>query len=93
MRYHIDTDKVVWRNLSGEAIILNLETGHYYSLNKTGTLIWSLLCENKDSEEIIDRVVGKYRISKEKAKEDMEALVALLENVNLLLPKKPVHNE
>ena len=93
MQYHIDPDKVVWRNINGEMIILNLDMGHYYGLNKTGALIWSLLCENKDSEEIIDRVVGKYSISREKAKEDVAALIMLLKNESLLLRKAPVHHE
>ena len=34
---------VVFRELDGEAVILNLETGLYFGLNEMGTRIWQRL--------------------------------------------------
>lgn len=37
--YRIDKDNVTHRILDGEAVILNLDSGDYYSLNEVGTKI------------------------------------------------------
>ena len=54
--YSINTHKVISENLEGETIIIHLETGCYYSLNKDGGVIWQTILENKpinsDTQEV-----------------------------------------
>ncbi len=53
MRLQINTPNIVHETFADdEAAIINLETGNYYSLNPTGTLIWSLIEQNTGIEEI-----------------------------------------
>jgi hypothetical protein len=44
--YTINTTKAVGEVLDGEAIIINLETGSYYSMNPSGSSIWEALSAN-----------------------------------------------
>jgi hypothetical protein len=41
--YAIDRANVVSDVIEGEAVIINLTTGTYYSLNETGSVLWGLL--------------------------------------------------
>ena len=41
--YRIDRNKAISETLDGETIIINLETGTYYSMNASGTTVWDAL--------------------------------------------------
>ena len=84
MKYHIDTDKAVWRNIDGEIVVLNLDSGHYYSLNKTGSVVWSILSESKPLQEAIERIVEKYNIPHKSAEEDVMSLLKMLQKEGLI---------
>lgn len=38
----IRSEQVTWKALEGESVLLNLETGVYFTLNETGTVAWEL---------------------------------------------------
>ncbi len=42
-------DEVIFRELDGEAVILNLDTGIYFGLDAVGTRIWRLIEERSRS--------------------------------------------
>jgi hypothetical protein len=48
MRYRINEPMVVNEVFDGEAIIINLDTGNYYSLLGTATYIWEALAAGHD---------------------------------------------
>lgn len=61
MHYEVNTENALWRVLDGEAVIISVETSHYYSLNKTGTFIWGLLAEGPMSrDDLVARVAESY---------------------------------
>ena len=84
MKYHIDPNKIVWRNIDGDVVILNLDSGVYYNLNKTGSLIWCLLDKQRSTEEIIERICERYRIAPEKASRDILAVIEDLKKESLI---------
>ena len=47
--YVANTDRVLWRVVDGEAVLVHKETSYYYSLNTTGTVIWELLSAEAQS--------------------------------------------
>jgi hypothetical protein len=86
-KYSINSDRVVWRDIEGEAVILNLDTGYYYNLNAIGSLIWRLLDEKKDISKIIETISKDYNISVNRAKKDLDSLISDLKKEKLLLVK------
>jgi len=46
-------------DLAGEATILNLANGMYYTLNPIGTRIWNLIQQPKTLREINERVIRR----------------------------------
>jgi hypothetical protein len=51
---------VVFRDLEGEAVILDLSSGTYFGLNHVGTRIWQLISEGSDEAGIVDTIVSEY---------------------------------
>ena len=45
--YSINTPKAISELLDGETIIIHLETGCYYSINKDGSTIWQTILDHK----------------------------------------------
>jgi len=82
--YRINSEKVVWRNIDGEAVILDLDSGYYYRLNPTGTAIWQMLEEYKKPEQIIKKLAQEYSLSEEKTEKDFFDLIADLKKDKLV---------
>ena len=85
MRWKIDKDKITYRIIDGEAVILNLDNGYYYSLNSVGTDIWKMIDEGKEHEAILGRLgQDYYQVEKKDLKKDMIALLDDLKKEKLI---------
>lgn len=42
-QFRINAPTVISETIDGEAIIINLDTGAYYSLRETGAAVWQLI--------------------------------------------------
>ncbi len=69
---------VVARDLAGEAMILDLETGTYFGLNEAGTRVWHMLEERATTEEIIAALLEEYDVEESRLRREVEDLVATL---------------
>ena len=74
-----------WRHVEGEAIILDLNTSVYYSLNDTGARIWERLGEGAPPEKIAEELSGEFEVKAEAAARDIEQIVARLLKESLLV--------
>ncbi|MDQ2868674.1 MAG: PqqD family protein [Verrucomicrobiota bacterium] len=55
-RYRINSPKVIHQIFDTEVVVVNLESGSYYSVEGSGIELWRLLSEGCASEEIIAAV-------------------------------------
>jgi hypothetical protein len=78
------SDDVVSRDLEGEAVILNLESGTYFGLDSVGTRIWLLLQENGSLRRAFEVVLREYEVSSEKLEGDILRLVEELRSKGLV---------
>ena len=90
-RFSTNSEEVVAKVIDGDAIIINLKTGIYYSMDNTGGLIWKLMEEGRSLEEIGKVIAANYEVSGEKALEDVKKLAAelLQEELVSLSEEKP----
>lgn len=65
-------------SVGGEAVILHLDDGIYYSLNAVGALVWSLLQEPRTQEELVTRVREEFDVGEERCRSDIEELLGAL---------------
>jgi len=84
-RLRPNEQEVAAKVIDGEAIIINLANGIYYSMDKVGGLIWDMLAAAHSLEEVITAILARYDVSREQAQADVERLAAELVQENLLL--------
>jgi len=77
-------EDVVSRELDGEAVILNLESGTYFGLDPVGTRIWSLLQKNASLREAFETLQQEYEVAPNRLEGDLLRLVKELHTNGLL---------
>ena len=75
MRVEILDADIVWRELDGEVVILNLATGYYYGLEGAGNDIWRLLIEHGSTDKVVEVLAEEYDVDTARLKGDVHALV------------------
>jgi Coenzyme PQQ synthesis protein D (PqqD) len=77
-------DDVLFQELQGEAVLLNLKSGVYFGLDPVGTRIWQLFAEHEVLSEVARAVVAEYDVAEDKCSEDLLKLVDDLEKQDLV---------
>jgi len=77
-------DDVVFRELDGEAVVLNLDTGIYFGLDAVGTRIWRLIEARKPLRIVLDTLIHEYEASPDRLQSDLLAFVERLNGKGLL---------
>ena len=72
---------------NGEAVLLNMDTTNYFSLNQTGTRIWSLMGDGHRLGEIAVQLAEKYDITPERAEQSVLNLAGELVEAGLASPE------
>ena len=62
-RLMVNAPAVVSEIIDGEAVIMNLDSGHYFSARGTGAAVWSLLDAGWPPESIARAVASRYKLS------------------------------
>lgn len=75
---------VTWRKTGDEAVILNLETSEYYSLNETGTFIWELVAAGKPDARIAEALADEYGLASDQAAKDLSDFLKDLSKLRIL---------
>jgi hypothetical protein len=73
----------VFRDLNGEAVILDLNAGTYFGLNEVGTRIWQLMAENGNLRAVFDALRTEYDATPDTLERDLLALVSSLVEARL----------
>jgi len=74
--------------LDKEAVLLNLENGVYYGLNRVGTAVWELLKEDQPLGAILTAVCDRYEVSEDVARADVAVLVTHLRDEGLIVERR-----
>lgn len=84
-RYKLNGDEIAAETIAGEAVILNLSSGVYYSLDGAGGLAWTLLERGHTPAEASARVADRYGADQAAVDADIDALLDALLEAGLLL--------
>jgi len=72
------SDDAVFREMDGESVLLNLETGMYFGLDEVGTRVWRLAADNGSLRDIRERLVEEYDADPAAIERDLLALAEAL---------------
>ncbi len=77
---------VVYRDLDGEAVILDLGSGTYFGLNHVGTRVWQLIGDGRDEALIVDVIASEYDADRATIAADVSRLLNDLRARRLIVP-------
>ena len=80
---------VIFRDLEGEAVLLDLASGRYFGLNQVGTRIWMLLAAGSTRAAIFEILAAEYDADPDQIARDAEALLAELAARGLVIAEPP----
>ena len=79
---------VLIQKMGDSYVAYDNETSTLHELNETGFLILSRIEKKKSKQEIIKKIVSKYKVSKNKAEGDYEEFVEVLKTKDLIVGRK-----
>jgi hypothetical protein len=65
----------LWKEIGDQVVILHFESGRYFSLNASGSLIWKAALDNLSIEQIIEQLRTEFDVDQETARQDAEQMV------------------
>ncbi|MEE8593297.1 MAG: PqqD family protein [Candidatus Bipolaricaulota bacterium] len=71
----LNKEDVAAKVLDGEAIMINLAQGTYYSLDEVGTLVWELIEREHTLGYIVEVITQRFEVPLETAEIDVQRLV------------------
>ena len=66
---------IVFREVDGEAVILNLETGLYFGLDQVGTRIWQLIHEHGSLQKVFETMRNEFDVGSDALERDLLGLM------------------
>jgi hypothetical protein len=71
-------EDVLFREVEGEAVLLNTASGKYFGLDEVGTRMWTLLAEHGQVEPAYRALLEEYDVAPEQLQQDLLDLVGKL---------------
>jgi hypothetical protein len=80
-------EKIIWKTVQEEAVLLDSRNGRYFGLNPVGCSFWQNVDGKRALGEIINLLIEEYNIDRNTLVSDIEELVQVLKNKELLFIK------
>ena len=85
--YQIQKGLII-QKLDKETVIFDAEESVLYTLNETAAEIFKMIKKGLKEEEIVEKMVKKYNVRKERVEKDVREIVGELEKRKILVLKK-----
>jgi hypothetical protein len=83
-RVPVKNEEIVWRNLDGEAVLLNPHTGKYFGMNAVGCSFWEKIDGHSTVAEIIDQLLEEYEVTRSVLEKDLHELIDAMLKKNII---------
>jgi len=77
-------DKVIYQDLSGECVLLNMANEKYYGLDDVGAKMWQVLAEDGNTATMLGKLQTYYAVDAATLQHDLAELIAKLQNEGLV---------
>ena len=75
---------VLFQEVSGETVLLDLESERSFGLDEVGTRIWALIGEGARVGTVVDTLLQEYEVERERLESDVEELLSKLSEAGLI---------
>ena len=89
----INQSTVIYEVFDSEVVIINLTTGSYYSLDKSGGEIWRLLTQPTTEATIVQDISSRYEGDRVGIEQAVRQFLNELQQNSLIVPTDPSETE
>ena len=82
-------DDVLFHEVNGEMVFLDVPTGNYFSLNEIGTRIWKGISEGESPDEIVRRLLAEYDVDETQIRSDYDDMLVTMKEEGLIAENEP----
>jgi len=75
---------VLFQEVGGETVLLDLESERYFGLDAVGTRIWALIGEGAPVGAMVDTLLQEYEVERATLESDVEELILRLSEAGLV---------
>lgn len=75
---------VLFRELSGEAVLLDLSSERYFGLDEVGTRIWQLLSERGRTDAVLEAMLEEYSVGEAQLRQELTNFLNELADAGLI---------
>lgn len=75
---------VMFRELAGEAVLLNLHNEMYYGLDEVGTRMWQLLTTSDSVQAAMDTMLEEFEVTPETLEQDVAKMIKDMQEQGLI---------
>jgi hypothetical protein len=68
-------DEYLWKEVKGRVVVLHFDSGKYFSLNSTGSLIWKSVLDGRPMNAIVDQICSEYSTDRGVAEADTKEMI------------------
>ncbi len=80
----IPSPEVISQEVSGETVLLDLQSENYFGLDEVGTRIWQLIKQTNDLQAIFETLLAEYDVSEERLRQDLDTLLGEISGLGLI---------
>lgn len=84
MDYALQVNELIWRRIGDEVVIITGDGLATHILNKTAARVWELCDGTHDITGITETICKQFEVSPEKARTDVDDVMAQLEELGLI---------
>ena len=75
---------VLFQEVSGETVLLDLNSESYFGLDETATRIWQLLQQEGELQQVLETMLSEFDVSAEQMEKDLIQHLSELESSGLV---------
>lgn len=83
----LKNERVPWRIIEGEAILVKVDSGEVIHLNEVAAEIWRIIDGKRKISEIVGHIQKDFDVDREQAEKDTLEFINSLSDINLVTEK------
>lgn len=90
--YQVNSPNVIHEIIDGEAVLVNMENGSYYSIDSVGAVVWDYIERGLSSSQIVEAISEQYAGERADITTGIEQLIDDLQSEQLIVAGRPTNS-
>lgn len=66
---------VLWTELDGQFLLMDIESGAYFELTGVGSTVWRVLESSRSEADIVDHILARYDVDQIQCEQDVRVFL------------------